>query len=207
MTEGLGNADMAPIIFSECPDQSGMHFNGQEFVFVEVIDPETGKSLPIETGVTGELVYTSLQRECVPLLRFRTRDRATLLGTSCLCGRTTFKLRCIGRTDDMLIVLGVNVFPSAIKDVISSFHPQTTGEIQLVLDAPGPKVAPPLKVIAEYTRACLNMPTLKDEIKRKIKATLSVSATLDLVPAGSLPRYEMKGQLVKRVYKFQDLKH
>src|SRR5271170_4082529 len=68
VTEGLGNADMAPIIFSECPDQSGMHFNGQEFVLAEIIDPETGKSQPIESGVTGELVYTSLERECVPLL-------------------------------------------------------------------------------------------------------------------------------------------
>ncbi len=200
ITEGLGNADMAPIIFSECIDQSGMHFNGQEFVFVEVIDPETGESLPIETGVTGELVYTSLQRECVPLLRFRTRDRITILGTSCPCGRRSFKLRCIGRTDDMLIMLGVNVFPSAIKDVISSFHPQTTGEIQVVLETPGPKVAPPLKVIAEHTQVCSDLPTLKDEIERKIKVALSVSATLDLVPAGTLPRYEMKGQLVKKAY-------
>src|SRR5205823_12240038 len=157
------------------------HFNGQEFVLVEVIDPETGESLPIETGVTGELVYTSLQRECVPLLRFRTRDRITIMGTSCSCGRTSFKLRCIGRTDDMLIMLGVNVFPSAIKDVISSFHPRTTGEIQVVLDAPGPKVAPPLKVIAEHTQACSDLPKLKDEIERKIKAALSVSATVDLV--------------------------
>ncbi len=140
VTEGLGNADMAPIIFSECPDQSGMHFNGQEYVLVEIIDPENGESQPIETGVTGELVYTSLERECVPLLRFRTRNRVTVLATSCPCGRTGFKLRCIGRTDDMLIVLGVNVFPSAVKDVISSFHPRTTGEIQIVLHQPGPKV-------------------------------------------------------------------
>ena len=111
VTEGLGNADMVPIIFAECKDQSGMHFNGQEYVYVEVIDPETGQVLPIETGVSGELVYTSLERECVPLLRFRTRDRVTILGTSCACGRTSFKLRCVGRTDDMMIVLGVNVFP------------------------------------------------------------------------------------------------
>src|SRR4030095_10634976 len=127
--EGLGNADMAPIIFGECADQSGMHFSGQEYVFVEVIDPESEEVLAIEPGVSGELVYTSLERECVPLVRFRTRDRVTILGTSCVCGRTSFKLRCIGRTDDMLIVLGVNIFPSAIKDVVSSFYPKTTGEL------------------------------------------------------------------------------
>jgi len=199
VTEGLGNADMAPIIFSECPDRSGMHFNGQEYVLVEIVDPESGESLPIETGSAGELVYTSLERECVPLLRFRTRDRVTVLGTSCPCGRTSFKLRCIGRTDDMLIVLGVNVFPSAIKDVVSSFRPQTTGEIQIVVDEPGPRVAPPLKVIAEYTGSSASS-ALKSEIERKIKATLTVPASVELVPAGSLPRYEMKGQLVKKAY-------
>jgi phenylacetate-CoA ligase len=200
VTEGLGNADMAPIIFSECPDQSGMHFNGQEFVLVEIIDPESGESLPIEKGVTGELVYTSLERECVPLLRFRTRDRVTVLDTSCRCGRTGFKLRCVGRTDDMLIVLGVNVFPSAVRDVISSFHPRTTGEIQIVLSEPGPKVAPPMKVVAEYSAGTSDLAGLKNELEMKIKATLSVPVLVDLVAAGSLPRYEMKGQLIKKAY-------
>jgi phenylacetate-CoA ligase len=210
VTEGLGNADIAPIIFSECPEQSGMHFNGPEAVVAEIIDPEngdpqnsdsrTGESLPLEAGVTGELVYTSLQRECVPLLRFRTRDRVQVLGTSCPCGRTGFKLRCVGRTDDMLIVLGVNVFPSAIKDIVSSFYPATTGEIQIVLDQPGPGVAPPLKVVAECCGDPVASAGLKLAIERKIKATLSVPASVEPVRAGTLPRYEMKGQLVKRAY-------
>src|SRR5437773_4774728 len=200
VTEGLGNADMVPIIFSECPDQSGMHFNVPEYVFAEIVDPESGESLPIETGVTGELVYTSLERECVPLLRFRTRDRVTVLGTECRCGRTGFKLRCVGRMDDMLIVLGVNVFPSAVKDVVSGFHPQTTGEIQIVLDEPGPKVAPPMKVVAEYADAACDLTALRTEIERKIKAVLTVSASVNLVAPGTLPRYEMKGQLVKKAY-------
>jgi phenylacetate-CoA ligase len=205
VTEGLGNADMAPIIFSECPEQSGMHFNGPDAVVVEIIDPQsndpqTGESLPLEAGVTGELVYTSLQRECVPLLRFRTRDRVQVLGTSCACGRTGFKLRCIGRTDDMLIVLGVNVFPSAVKDVVSSFHPATTGEIQIVLDTPGPGVAPPLKVIAECCGEPAASAGLKLAIERKIKAALGVPASVELQGAGTLPRFEMKGQLVRRAY-------
>jgi phenylacetate-CoA ligase len=199
VTEGLGNADMAPIIFSECPEQAGMHFNGPDFVVAEIIDPETTESLPIETGVSGELVYTSLQRECVPLLRFRTRDRVEVLGTSCICGRTGFRLRCIGRTDDMLIVLGVNVFPSAVRDIVSGFYPRTTGEIQILLSEPGPKVNPPLRVVAE----CASLPSvsseLKNEIERKIRATLTVPAEVELVAAGTLPRYEMKGQLVKLV--------
>jgi phenylacetate-CoA ligase len=200
VTEGLGNADMAPIIFSECPDQSGMHFNSPDYILAEIIDPDSDESLPIESGVSGELVYTSLERECVPLLRFRTRDRVEVLGTSCPCGRSSFKLRCIGRTDDMLIVLGVNVFPSAVKDVVSSFRPRTTGEIQIVLDAPGPKVVPPLRVVAERSATLAGAVDLKLEIESKIKAVLAVPASVELVAAGSLPRYEMKGQLVKTAY-------
>ncbi len=200
VTEGLGNADMAPIIFSECPDQSGMHFNGQEYVLAEIIDPDSGTVLPVEKGVTGELVYTSLERECVPLLRFRTRDRVTVLDTSCPCGRSSFKVRCIGRTDDMLIVLGVNVFPSAVRDIVSSFYPRTTGEIQIVLDQPGPRVVPPLKIVAEFAGAASDVSQLKSEIESKIKAVLTVPAWIDLVAAGTLPRFEMKGQLVKKGY-------
>lgn len=200
VTEGMGNADMIPIIFAECPNQCGMHFNGQEYVYVELIDPESGESLPIETGVSGELVYTSLERECVPLLRFRTRDRVTVPGTSCACGRNGFKLRCVGRTDDMLIVLGVNVFPSAVKDVVSSFRPRTTGEVQILLDAPPPAVKPPLKVVAEFGDSSQDLGELRQEIERKIKAVLTVSSSVDLVPPGTLPRFEMKGQLVRKLY-------
>ncbi|MGH2397865.1 MAG: phenylacetate--CoA ligase family protein, partial [bacterium] len=190
VTEGLGNADMVPIIFAECPDQSGMHFNSQEFVLTEIIDPENGAVLPIETGVSGELVYTSLERECVPLLRFRTRDRVTVLGTSCTCGRTGYKLRCVGRTDDMLIVLGVNVFPSAVRDVVSSFYPRTTGEVQIVLDEPGPGVKPPLKVTAEFGSSSASLDELKKEVEAKIKAVLLVVSAVELVPPGTLPRFE-----------------
>jgi len=200
VTEGLGNADMVPIIFAECPDQSGMHYNGQEYVYTEIIDPESGEVLPIETGVSGELVYTSLERECNPLLRFRTRDRVTILGTSCKCGRTSYKLRCVGRTDDMLIVLGVNVFPSAVRDIVSSFYPQMTGEVQILLDQPGPGVKPPLRVTAEAGEGAADQGVLRKKIEEKIKAVLSVSAAVDLVPAGTLPRFEMKGQLIRKLY-------
>src|SRR6266436_8683647 len=198
VTEGLGNADMVPIIFAECPDQSGMHYNGQEYVYNEIIDPESGEVLPIETGVSGELVYTSLERECVPLLRFRTRDRVTILGTSCECGRTSYKLRCVGRTDDMLIVLGVNVFPSAVRDIVSSFYPQMTGEVQILLDQPGPGVKPPLRVVAEYGSAVQDQAVLQKKVEEKIKSVLSVSSTVQLVPAGTLPRFEMKGRLIRK---------
>lgn len=109
-------------------------------------------------------------------------------------------MRCIGRTDDMLIVLGVNIFPSAVRDVVSSFYPQTTGEVQILLDAPGPGVKPPLKVTAEYGSGTPDLPELQIKIQEKIKAVLSVSAAVQLVPPGTLPRFEMKGQLIKKLY-------
>jgi phenylacetate-CoA ligase len=203
VTEGLGNADMLPIIFGECPEQRGMHFNGADFILAEIIDPQTEQVLPIETGVSGELIYTSLERECVPLLRFRTRDRVTVTETSCPCGRSGFALRCVGRTDDMLIMLGVNVFPSALKDVISSFYPRTTGEMQILLDHPGPAVLPPLRIEAEMIDHIGDAETarrLKADIEAKIKAVLTITTSVELVPAGSLPRFEMKGQLVRKLY-------
>jgi phenylacetate-CoA ligase len=200
LTEGLGNADMAPIIFGECPEQLGMHFSAHEFVIPEIIDPESGERLEIETGVSGELVYTAIDRECCPLLRFRTRDRVLVTGTSCSCGRTSFMLRCVGRTDDMLIVLGVNVFPSALKDTIASLAPETTGEMQVVLPAPGPKVAPPLRIIAEYGPTAADHAGLKRRIEGLIKDRLSIPSEVELVPPETLPRYEMKGQLVRKLY-------
>lgn len=200
VTEGLGNADMAAILFAECREQSGMHFNAQEYVFPEIVDPDSGDVLPVEKGATGELVYTSLDRECVPLLRFRTKDRVTVLDTNCKCGRMSFKLRCIGRLDDMLIVLGVNVFPSAIKDVISSFYPRTTGEVQILLDEPGPKVNPPMKIVAESGEISGDLEVLRNSIQSKIKAVLSVPSAVELVPPRTLPRFEMKGKLVKKLY-------
>ena len=201
--EGLGNADMAPVIFGECHEKRGMHFNGADFILAEIIDPESGEVLPQEMGVSGELIYTSLERECVPLLRFRTRDRVTVTETRCPCGRTSLALRCVGRTDDMLIVLGVNVFPSAVKDVVSSFYPRTTGEIQILLAQPGPGVPPPLRVLAEAANSPLDAQSLKHEVESKIKAVLSVSAAVELVPPGSLPRFEMKGQLIRKLYEEQ----
>jgi len=203
LTEGLGNADAAPIIFGECQNQSGMHFCAQEFIICELIDPETGEVLEMADDRTGELVYTHIDRECCPLIRFRTRDRIRVWSSPCDCGRTSFRVRCIGRTDDMLIVLGVNVFPSAVKDVVSSLRPRTTGEIQILLDKPGPKVDPPVKIKVEYSKGVTDPGSLKHEIEGLIRERLVFKADVNLVPEGSLPRYEMKARLIKNLWESQ----
>lgn len=200
VTEGMGNADMAPIIFAECPAQAGMHHTAGDHVLVELIDPESGEQLPCEPGLVGELVYTATDRECCPLLRFRTGDRVEVLGVGCECGRPGPRIRCVGRTDDMLIVLGVNVFPAAIRDVVSSLHPETTGAVQVLLPRPGPRVEPPLRVVAEYGQGATDLAELRTTVQALIRSRLTVPAEVELVPPDTLPRSEMKSRLVRRLY-------
>jgi phenylacetate-CoA ligase len=199
VTEGLGNADMAPAVFAECPAQAGMHHTAGDHVLVELIDPVSGEQVPWEPGAVGELVYTATDRECCPLLRFRTRDRVQVLGVGCECGRPGPRIRCVGRTDDMLIVLGVNVFPSAIRDVVASLHPRTTGAIQVLLPGPGPRVEPPLRVQAEHGPGETDPEGLGAELERLIRARLTVPVRIELVPPDTLPRSEMKSTLVRRL--------
>jgi phenylacetate-CoA ligase len=203
VTEGMGNSDAAPIIFGECLEQAGMHFCGQEFILCEIIDPDTGNVLEMKEGLKGELVYTHLDRECCPLIRFRSRDHVEVWTDRCDCGRTSFRLRCLGRTNDMLTVLGVNVFPSAIRDLVGSLRPRTTGEIQVVLDKPGPAVSPPVGIEVEFTKGVSNLEELKQEIEALLNSRLSFRAAVNLVPEGSLPRYEMKAQLIKKLWETQ----
>lgn len=117
--EVMGLGDIIGCLWAECEEEDGMHYHGQGHAHVELIDPETGEHIPFEESAEGELVYTSLGREATPLLRYRSGDYARIIGTDCACGRTSPKMQCIGRADDMLIYKGMNVFPSAIRDVVS----------------------------------------------------------------------------------------
>ncbi|HEV2778975.1 MAG TPA: AMP-binding protein [Actinophytocola sp.] len=201
VTEGLGNADMAPVIFAEPPGAAGMRLTGGGHVLVELIDPDTGEPVTPEPGAGGELVYTALDRECCPLVRFRTRDRVLVTGIDSTVTGTDNAgvplIRCVGRTDDMLIVLGVNVFPSAIRDLVQSLHPRTTGSVQVVLDRPGPRVDPPLSVEAEWGPEPGDHDALRAELERLISTRLSVRTRITLVPPGSLERFQMKSRLTR----------
>ncbi len=201
LTEAMGIADMSISIWGECPDaKEGMHFSGMEFMIPQIIDPDTGKTLEWKDGATGELVYTAIDRECCPLLRFRSRDHVVVWSSPCICGRTSPRLRCTGRTDDMLIVLAVNVFPSAIKDVVNSFRPRTSGEIQIQLEAPPPKVEPPLKIKVEQGAEPGDLGQLKKELETVLRAKLVFRADVELVPEASLPRFEYKAKLIRKLY-------
>jgi len=107
--------------------------------------------LPLEDGVEGEIIFTGLERECGPLLRWRDKDIIKLNTSPCECGRPGVRMSFKGRVDDMLLVKGVNVFPNAVRDVINSQSPHTSGNIRMVLPEPGPVAASPVAVLVEYS--------------------------------------------------------
>lgn len=201
LREGMGNADVAPIVFGECFVREGMHFSAPDYILPELIDPRTGEIIEMSEGAEGELVYTHLERECVPLVRFRSRDHVRVWTNKCECGRTGFRIRCIGRTDDMLKIRGVTVFPSAIKDVVASLRPLTTGEVEIQLSQPPPLVEPPLRMKVEYAKTFSgNLEGLRRQVEEELRSKLVFAAQVELVPEGALPRYEMKASYVKRAY-------
>ncbi|HEV2508343.1 phenylacetate--CoA ligase family protein [Bosea sp. (in: a-proteobacteria)] len=196
VTEAMGIGDISVSLWGECEEQHGMHFSGRGFVHFELIDPDTGRQVPIEDGAKGELVYTHLQHRGAPLLRFRSRDHVVVWTSPCRCGRTAPRVRCIGRTDDMLIVRGVNVFPSAIREIVNRFAPAVTGVVSVRPTAKGVKQAPPLKVVVELAEAGAAPDGLRERIEADIRATLVVTTAIHLVPPGTLPRSEYKSRLL-----------
>ena len=198
VTEAMGVGDIGVTLWGECEHQTGMHLGARGFVHPELIDPDTAEAIPMEDGATGELVLTHLRHRAAPLLRFRTRDHVRVSMRPCPCGRTGPRIRCIGRTDDMLIVRGVNVFPSAVREVVGEFAPRISGNVLVRPQAPGPKQDPPLPISVELAREAPADPGLAEAIGGRLREVLVVRARVDLVPFGSLPRSEYKSTLVRR---------
>ncbi|HEY6406590.1 MAG TPA: AMP-binding protein, partial [Ktedonobacteraceae bacterium] len=139
MDANFGMADILSIMGSECEQRRGLHFHATGAVAVELIEPETGIPLALTEGAEGELVYTHLLKEAQPLVRYRARDVVRILGTgACACGRTSFRFRILGRSDDMLHVRGVNVFPTGVGNTLAQLSNQLSGEFQIIVDHPPP---------------------------------------------------------------------
>jgi len=130
-------------------------------------------------------------------LRFRTRDHVVVRTGTCACGRTGPRVRCIGRTDDMLIVRGVNVFPSAVREVVSTFAPAVSGHILIRPTAPGTKQDPPLPVTVELGERARAADGLAEAIRTRLREALVVQTAVELVRFGSLQRSEYKTKLVE----------
>jgi phenylacetate-CoA ligase len=198
VTEAMGIGDIGPSLWGECEHQNGMHLGARGFVYPELIDPGSGAPVALRDGAVGELVLTHLSHRAAPLLRFRTRDHVELWTSPCPCGRTTPRVRCIGRTDDMLIVRGVNVFPSAVREVVSAFEPEVSGNVLVRPRAQGVKQDPPLPVSVELARGAEGGTELAEAIRERLRSVLVVQAQVELVPWGTLERSEYKSTLVER---------
>ena len=182
-TEMLGGTDLGVTYWAECDEQSGMHMVNMDYIITELLHPDTGEILAWEDGAKGEMIYTALGRRASPLVRFRSGDFIEVLGTTCSCGRTGPKIRCTGRTDDMLIVRGANVFPSAINSVGNEMGPETNGGMRVVADFEGHTTQEPLKIIVERgpARKPEGDPTLKKKIEQRMRDALVFKADVRIV--------------------------
>jgi len=196
-TDNYGLSEViGPGVAGECGHKCGMHISEDAFI-AEIIDPESGETLP--PGSVGELVLTSLTKEAFPMVRYRTRDITSLDYAKCACGRTTVRMRkTMGRSDDMLIIKGVNVYPSQIEDVLFAVE-GCQPHYQLVVDRKG--AMDTLEVRIEVTENIFfdEMKMQKaflDQLERRIDSVLGVGAVVKLVEPSSLPRAEGKASRV-----------
>jgi phenylacetate-CoA ligase len=195
--ESMGIGDISLSVWAEDEDGNGMHQSSRGHVYVELIDPASGKPLPWEHEAEGELVYTALRREAMPLLRFRSRDHVIVNMTPNPSGRTGPRIRCIGRTDDMLIVRGVNLFPTSIRSILHEFTPDVGEIYQIKPKTRNVSQEPPLPVVVELGEDVEKEPEgLKEKLQSEIKTRLLVSTDIDFVPYGTLPRETYKYKLV-----------
>jgi phenylacetate-CoA ligase len=187
---------MGPGVAFECQEQDGLHLWNDHF-FVEVLD---GEGEQVAEGEKGELVLTSLTKEALPIIRYRTGDITRLLESECSCGRTTTRIsRLLGRADDMLIVRGINVFPSQIEDIISKV-PEITEHFQVILDR-NQKMLDELTVRVEleenaFTGELKDLAAVKRHVENELKSVLNIRTAVELVEKGTIPRCEGKSKKV-----------
>lgn len=196
-TDNYGLSEIiGPGVAGECEYKCGMHINEDHF-YPEIIDKETLE--PINDGEWGELVITTLTKEGLPMLRYRTKDITRLITEKCECGRTTTRMDKIqGRSDDMLIIRGVNVFPSQIEGVLMSM-PEIGGNYEIIVERIGHMDKLTINVEVKDIDLLDNYSKLEDlvkKVKQKLKVVLQIDAVVRLVEPQSLKRFEGKAKRV-----------
>lgn len=196
-TDNYGLSEIiGPGVSGECEYKCGMHINEDHF-YPEIIDRET--LMPVADGEWGELVITTLTKEGLPMLRYRTKDITRLITDKCKCGRTTTRMdRIQGRSDDMLIIRGVNVFPSQIEGVLMSI-PEIGGNYEIVVERIGHLDKLTINVEVKEVTLLDNYSKLEDlvrKVRQKLKVVLQIDAVVKLVEPQSLKRFEGKAKRV-----------
>jgi len=191
-----GTSEMSGPLCSECHLQNGIHIWADLFL-IEVIDPKTGKQ--VAEGERGELVVTTLDKWAFPLIRYRIGDLTILNNEPCECGRTHPRImRILGRTDDMIIVRGINVFPSQVESVLMRI-PEIGDNYMIIVDRKGPLDVTTVKVeVTEsaFSDKIADLMSLSKAVSQQLKGVLNIMADVELVEPGTIPRSEGKVQRV-----------
>jgi phenylacetate-CoA ligase len=201
ISEGFGGATVTDvlggvhgIINVSCEAHAGMHMLGHRHCIQQLMDPDTGQPVSLVDGVGyGVRVKTTLDWRAQPQLRSSVGDVYEVMTGPCACGRTEPRARVIGRVDDLLIVKGVKLYPAAVQNIVFEFRPRLTGHFRIVLDEPGPKVAPPMRMRVEVEGST----DVVDELRAAMHARLAVTPDIEAVRAGSLPRESHKTALIE----------
>ena len=196
-----GTSEQAGPMFTECEERNGIHIGG-DIMYVEILDPETDEVL--EDGEKGELVVTMLKKEALPMVRFRIKDITSIIKGECACGRTSPRIsRITGRSDDMLIVRGINVFPSQVEYTLMRI-PEIGNQYMIEITREG--ALDHMKIQVElkpemFSDRVTDMMILKTHIESELKKHLDIAAVVELKAPGELPRFEGKAKRVidKRV--------
>jgi len=187
---------MGPGVSCDCNEKRGLHIHEDHF-YPEIIDPDTGEVLP--EGAEGELVFTTITKEAFPLLRYRTRDITRLLGGPCGCGRTLVRMdRVTGRSDDMLIIRGVNVFPSQVESILLEFS-ETAPHYMMVVERENnlDRLTIEVEMSPEWFSDTITaLSDVERRIRTRLDSVLGISSVVRLVEPGSTPRFEGKSKRV-----------
>jgi phenylacetate-CoA ligase len=191
-----GTSELYGPLFCECTEQKGIHIWG-DLALVEIIDPNTEE--PVAPGESGELTITMLQKEALPMIRYRIGDITTQIEETCPCGRTHPRItRIQGRVDDMLIIRGINVFPSQIEHALMGI-PQVGQHFQIVVDRKDELDTLLIRVEVHpeaFSDKITDLMKIKQLVASRLRGALNVAAEVELVEPGSLPRYEGKAKRV-----------
>lgn len=194
-----GMSEILSIFGSQTEYTNDLHFHAGDAVYVEILDA-SGNVLPIREGTTGELVCTHLRKECQPLIRYRTRDVITVTGTGKAdCGRTSWRFRVTGRTDDMFNVRGINVFPSAVQKAVMSRPDISSGQFRIVLRGSGPWDRIELKVEASDNLSPSDWEKAARSLEADVRLHAGATAVVTFLPPDSLPRTAGKTSLIERI--------
>jgi phenylacetate-CoA ligase len=201
LSEGFGGATVTDILGGvhgivnvSCAEGNGMHMLSEDHAVQQLVDPETGAHVEPAHGAVGVRLKTTLSWHAQPQLRASVGDLYEFLVEPCPCGLTSPRVRVIGRTDDMLIVKGVKLYPTAVQGLVHEMRPRLTGFFRIVLPAPGPRVEPPLRMEVEVEPG-----TGSDalaELADRMHARYSVTPSISAVPSGTLPRSAHKSKLI-----------